>query len=263
MENASKALLIAGGVLIALMIIGALLLMFSNLSSYQETNVQGERSAQVVEFNNRFSTYNHDNVRGSDLYSLLNSVINYNRTQSIEGTNWSDQGQEIAYEPMTITFNIDISQLTADGTNRLFTGSGNTTYTVSGNTNTFESSIQPIISKLESAYGTTSLTNFTTNLTKIFPTNPSASQQNDAVAAFKRACKKTSITTVRNSGSNGTTYTVEDITWDNLKESADTSGSIRNNIYKYYEYVQFKRARFDCTNVTYNENTGRITRNEL
>lgn len=263
MENASKALLIAGGVLIALMIIGALLLMFSNLSSYQETNVQGERSAQVVEFNNRFSTYNHDNVRGSDLYSLLNSVINYNRTQSIEGTNWSDQGQEIAYEPMTITFNIDISQLTADGTNRLFTGSGNTTYTVSGNTNTFESSIQPIISKLESAYGTTSLTNLTTNLTKIFPTNPSASQQNDAVATFKRACKKTSITTVRNNGSNGTTYTVENITWDNLEESADTSGSIRNNIYKYYEYVQFKRARFDCTNVTYNENTGRITRNEL
>ena len=72
MENASKALLIAGSVLIALMIIGALLLMFSNLSSYQDTNVQGERSAQVVEFNNRFSTYNHDNIRGSDLYSLLN-----------------------------------------------------------------------------------------------------------------------------------------------------------------------------------------------
>ena len=31
MENASKALIMAGGVLIALMIIGALVLMFSNL----------------------------------------------------------------------------------------------------------------------------------------------------------------------------------------------------------------------------------------
>ena len=48
MENASKALIIAGSVLIALMIIGALLLMFSNLSNYQSTNTQGTREAQVI-----------------------------------------------------------------------------------------------------------------------------------------------------------------------------------------------------------------------
>ena len=269
MENASKALIMAGGVLIALMVIGALLLMFSNLSSYQETNTQGERSAQVVEFNNQFSTYNHDDIRGSDLYSLLNSAINYNRTQSTAGTRnpedttWADQGTDIAYEPITIKFNINVSELSADNKNRLFTGNGNTTYTVSGNTNTFENTIQPIINSLENAYGTNSLTNLTTNITKIFPTNPSTSQQNDAVAAFKSACKKNSITTIKNDGTNGTTYTVNNITWNDLKVSADTSGSIRNNIYKYYEYVQFKRARFDCTNVTYNENTGRITRNGL
>ncbi len=269
MENASKALIMAGGVLIALMIIGALILMFSNLSSYQETNVRGERSAQVVEFNNRFETYNRDDVRGSDLYSLLNSAINYNRTQSTAGirdsgnTTWADQGSDIAYEPITITFNINISQLSADNKNRLFTGSGNTTYTVGGNANTFEDSIQTTISSLENAYGTSSLTNLTTNITKIFPTNPSSSQQDDAVAAFKSACKKNTITTVRNNGSNGTTYTVNSITWNDLKESADTNGSIRNNIYKYYEYVQFKRARFDCKKVTYDENTGRIIRNGL
>ena len=43
MENASKALLMAAGVLIALIIIGALLLMFNNLSNYQETNTQNTR----------------------------------------------------------------------------------------------------------------------------------------------------------------------------------------------------------------------------
>ena len=134
---------------------------------------------------------------------------------------------------------------------------------MSGNTNTFENTIQPTINSLESAFGANSLTNLTTNITKIFPTNPSTSQQNDAVAAFKSACKKNSITTVKNDGTNGTTYTVSNITWNDLKVSADTSGSIRNNIYKYYEYVQFKRAHFDCKNVTYNENTGRITRNGL
>lgn len=269
MENASKALIMAGGVLIALMIIGALILMFSNLSSYQETNVRGERSAQVVEFNNRFSTYNHEDVRGSDLYSLLNNAINYNRTQSTAGTRdssnttWADQGTDIAYQPLEIQFTIDILQLTADNKNRLFTGNGKTTYIVNGNTNTFENTIKEMISKLEDAYGTNSLTNLTTNLTKIFPTNPSISQQNDAIEAFKNACKKNTIITVKNDGSNGETIDVNSITWNKLNESADTNGSIKNNIYKYYEYVQFKRARFDCKNVTYDNNTGRITKMEF
>ena len=78
MENASKALIIAGSVLIALMIIGALLLMFSNLSNYQGTDTQGTREAQVVEFNNQFETYNRNDIRGSDMISLMNRVVDYN-----------------------------------------------------------------------------------------------------------------------------------------------------------------------------------------
>ena len=116
MENATKALIIAGSVLIALMVIGALLLMFNNLSSYQETNVQGTREAQILEFNNQYETYNRKDVRGSDLYSLLNRAIDYNRRKSTAGTG-NDQGQYLAYEPMTIEFTIktaDYEQLTQD-----------------------------------------------------------------------------------------------------------------------------------------------------
>ena len=120
MENASKALIMAGSVLIALMIIGALILMFGNLTSYQGTDTQSTRSAQVTEFNNQFETYNRDDVRGSDLYSLLNKVIDYNRRQTTAGTG-NDRGQELAYMPMEVNFTIDITQLAAaDGTNRLF-----------------------------------------------------------------------------------------------------------------------------------------------
>ncbi len=121
MENASKALIMAGGMLIALMIIGALILMFSNLSNYQQTRVEGEVDRQVVEFNNQYSTYNRPDVRGSELYSLLNRAINYNRTQSTAGTGWADQGQNLLYEPVIIYFTMDISDLSGDGTNRLFT----------------------------------------------------------------------------------------------------------------------------------------------
>lgn len=78
MENASKALIMAAGVLIALIILGALILMFSNLSNYQDTNIQTDREAQIVEFNNQYATYDRNDVRGNELISLLNKVVDYN-----------------------------------------------------------------------------------------------------------------------------------------------------------------------------------------
>lgn len=106
MENASKALIMAGSVLIALMIIGALLLMFNSLSSYQDTNTQTVREAQIVEFNNQYETFNRNDVRGSDLYSLLNRVVDYNRRKSTVGTGTNDEGADIAFQPMTISYDL-------------------------------------------------------------------------------------------------------------------------------------------------------------
>ena len=106
MENASKALIIAASVFIALMILGALLLMFNNLSNYQNVGTQTTREAQVIEFNNQYTSYDRKNVRGSDLYSLLNRAIDYNKRKSTAGTG-KDEGQYIAYQPMEITFDLN------------------------------------------------------------------------------------------------------------------------------------------------------------
>ena len=95
MENASKALLMAAGVLIALIIIGALLLMFNNLSNYQETNTQNTRESQIVEFNKQFETYDRNDVRGNELISLTNRIIDYNERKT------SDISDE-KYEKMRI-----------------------------------------------------------------------------------------------------------------------------------------------------------------
>ena len=43
MENASKALLMAGGILIALLIIGALLLMFNQISTYKQSESSNQK----------------------------------------------------------------------------------------------------------------------------------------------------------------------------------------------------------------------------
>ena len=244
MENASKALIMAGSVLIALMIIGALILTFSNITAYQETNTRSTRSTQMAEFNSQYENYNRKDVRGSDLYSLLNKAIDYNRRESTEGTNWADKGQEMAYEPMVITFRIndisELSELSADGTNRLIT---KRQYTVEGNSNRFETEIKGEIDRLEDTYGQTSLTNLTTNLTKIFIDDGATTQEKqEAVNNFNSASKKKTVS--------------------DFKEIEEGS-QIREDAYKYYEYIQFKRAHFDCEKVEYNNKTGRITKMEF
>jgi len=84
MENATRALTMAGGILIALMILGALFLMFNNLSSYQNQNDTSTKSTQIAEFNNQFEPYNKkDNLTLMELHSVYNKV-NSNNTKNPE-----------------------------------------------------------------------------------------------------------------------------------------------------------------------------------
>lgn len=152
MENASKALIMAGSVLIALMIIGALLLMFNSLSSYQDVGTQNTREAQVIEFNNQYETYNRKNVRGSDLYSLLNKVIDYNRRKSTEGTG-KDDGQYLAYKPMEVYIYIgDSNKSKFYASDSKYTHLIQEDYTQSGGTNEkneFEDKMEGLRKKAE------------------------------------------------------------------------------------------------------------------
>ena len=43
-----------------------------------------------------------------------------------------------------------------------------------------------------------------------------------------------------------------------INSSLGKINELKDNVYKYYEYVQFKRARFDCSDVEYDDKTGRI-----
>ena len=85
MENASKALIMAGSVLLALIIIGAFMLMLTNLTDYQEKTDTVIEQQQIVEFNNQFSTYDRTNLRGNDMLSLMNRIIDYNTRKTVEG----------------------------------------------------------------------------------------------------------------------------------------------------------------------------------
>ena len=83
MENASKALLMSGGMLIALLVIGALLLAFNQIGDYEKGKSSMTKSSQVADFNKEFAKYTGDNVKGYDLITLINKAIDFN---SKEGT---------------------------------------------------------------------------------------------------------------------------------------------------------------------------------
>lgn len=81
MENASKALIMAGGVLIALMVASLVAFFFKNISEWQGMQETGEELEQMVEFNEQYEVYGRD-VYGSELLSIANKIADYNKRQA-------------------------------------------------------------------------------------------------------------------------------------------------------------------------------------
>lgn len=121
MENASKALIMAGGILIALIIIGLLLVMINQLGGYEKSEDSSTKDSQLAEFNLDFERYTDDKgIKGTDIISLINKVINYNKKANSGGVKNS-----VNYD---IKMSIEITNLdpfkakypVADGTTSLF-----------------------------------------------------------------------------------------------------------------------------------------------
>ena len=83
MENASKALIMAGSVLLSLIIIGSLVFMYNKLSDAEQTQLDAEEESKIVEYGNKFEQYNKK-IYGSELFSLANLQEDYNTTQATE-----------------------------------------------------------------------------------------------------------------------------------------------------------------------------------
>ena len=78
MENASRALIIAGGMLIAMLIVGLLVFGYTQIRTSQQSQADEEEVQQLAEFNQRFEAYNRTTVRGYQMVSLGNLVYDTN-----------------------------------------------------------------------------------------------------------------------------------------------------------------------------------------
>mgnify|MGYP002578561962 CR=1 FL=1 len=93
MENASKALIMAGGILITILVVSLLVLFWNQVSDYKKTSSDAEKEAQLSTFNEQFTQYARTDLRGVDLISLVNKVINYNSKKT--GAGEIDYSQKI------------------------------------------------------------------------------------------------------------------------------------------------------------------------
>ena len=89
MENASKALLIAGAVLIVILLIAMGMKIFrsqDDMADQVETNVQ---TTEMLTFNNKFYKY-AGKQKGTQVKALINDVIAHNATEDVRKVQIND-----------------------------------------------------------------------------------------------------------------------------------------------------------------------------
>lgn len=102
MENASKALIMAGSILMSILVIGVLTIAYNQMSIAEQERINAEEAGKVVDYVKQFEQYKyHKTIYGTELLSLGNLKLDYNRMQAELKT----------YDPIEITavFNNDIA----------------------------------------------------------------------------------------------------------------------------------------------------------
>ena len=76
MENATKALLMAGGVLIAIIIITLLVKTYGSIGAFQRQQMSIKEAEQIEEFNKNYTKYEGQYVYGTEVITVINRAIN-------------------------------------------------------------------------------------------------------------------------------------------------------------------------------------------
>lgn len=117
MENATKALIIAGAVIITILVISLGVMVFNNYSASVSENSSLDEQ-EITEFNNQFTEYLGETVPGSQVNALIQLVRSVNQKAITEDTS----------KIVQITFPATKSDATANVTLSVSTGTdGNKT----------------------------------------------------------------------------------------------------------------------------------------
>lgn len=244
MENASKALIMAGGMLLAILIISVLIYAWGLFSEYQASKDSLSDVEDTAKFNEQFANYDRDDVKGYEIISLINKITDYNYRKSNDTEAKSNQ----KYAPITITVN-----LVSDENRKSFcpeSGKNNKLFdknTYEQSTRTTRNPLADIITtanQLEDYFGgSDDATKVAKGYTAIFITPQTDEDKKNAVKKFNYSSSKQGH------------YSLD------LASYNEICNKEKDNAFKYYEYMKFKGSKFksDSSKLIYDEATGRIT----
>ena len=281
MENASKALLIAGGILILIILVRLVLLVKGNISNYYASEEELKMTEDKTKFNEQFTRYNRNDVAGYELISLSNKIIDYNERLSSE----TSEGNDVKANPVKISIilwkgnqNDDAkNKLSYDGNFYLLDESKNKLIEENSYLNkNNESSLEKFNKNArELEKDSKYLKGLTKNIDKIILKE---------ICSYNNTTKKWEIVSDAGTDENkkitkmlNAILKYESITQsstysENLKGKNKTYKNVKKQylsmlndngikMYKYYEYSQFTKAKFKCTSLKYDDTTGKV--NEL
>ena len=127
MENATKALIIAGAILISIVIISLGIMVVNN--ARQQVSKGKLTKEEISAFNQQWESYCGENVSAGDVRNMVSAVITSNGAESNDNSNrWVDiQGSDTSG-----SFSVSTAPLSAQPelNDQLTTKRSNTTYTV-------------------------------------------------------------------------------------------------------------------------------------
>lgn len=288
MENASKALLIGAAILFAVMILSLLMIGYQQISSYFSEEHEIAMIEQTTKFNSQFENYVQKSIRGTDMMSLMNKIIDYNeRLSYTEGTKYkrievtidlinNDVIKQFEYATTETGFsNISIFPSNRKITNVTSTGVAPATVDESRELDKQLISITGVVNELKngriSNVTDTKLQSLASNISNIFLSianldNPSIIITEDyAVNADEnqRTSTEENVVATRKKRNDLIKNILNvDLTLNNNGKVNETEllKTIKEMALKYYQFTQFKRAYFECVSTEYDTETGRMLR---
>ena len=244
MENATKALLIGAGMLFAVVVVSMVLYTYNQITTYYNSKQDEQEVKQQAEFNIEFSAYDRDDVTGFELVSLINKIINYN-AQNVVDEGLGFDNTDKYWTKMEIKFtitdkNLVEGELFKEGKKETINGSAGRTFDSEySNTNTKIEKIMDDMHELENTYSAGVLSKLVSNVDSldIFLTEEEKEQKLQNNERIK---------------------TVKEV----LGKEMNLTGLDKEDVIKYGQYIDFKRAEFESIpeEVEYDTKTGRLTK---
>ena len=258
MENSAKALLMAGGVLLTMLIVILLFYFKGRITEFYDEQGKIDDIANVAEFNKQFTNYERQKVYGYEIISLANMVEDYNKRHSGAEGAMNDE----KYKPISLTVSFagsggKVQQqmwYSNEGTH-LFTD--NEDYTQPRITSIIRSA-----TNIENKYDAQIASKLAKSIKSLIVNEQEDSYEIENLMRAQNIDKQSAISALKQKSVNDyKAMTHEEKSYDEIEQLL-LNGYNGISIRTYYEYVQFKRAVFKCTGIGYDNEiggSGRVT----